>query len=129
MAEAFQACRAASQSISAASNGGRGSQEAADACSSLRRAIRRRHSAVDEGRGGHVIARHIETHPTEVVVNPINPVEPVDTIPIVEPVGQERIIMDQQRVEEIVREIMRRGEYIPGDVDNGRGHGNGHRHR
>ena len=71
----------------------------------------------------------IETHPTEVVVNPINPVEPVDTIPIVEPVGQERIIMDQQRVEEIVREIMRRGEYNPGDVDNGRGHGNGHRHR
>ena len=43
--------------------------------------------------------------------------------------GQERIIMDQQRVEEIVREIMRRGEYNPGDVDNGRGHGNGHRHR
>ena len=37
--------------------------------------------------------------------------------------------MDQQRVEEIVREIMRRGEYNPGDVDNGRGHGNGHRHR
>ena len=57
MAEALQACRAASQSISAASNGGRGSQEAADAC--LRRAIRRRHSAVDEGRGGRVIARHI----------------------------------------------------------------------
>ena len=66
----------------------------------------------------------IETHPTEVVVNPINPVEPVDTIPIVEPVGQERIIMDQQRVEEIVREIMRRGEYNPGDADNGRGQGN-----
>ena len=37
--------------------------------------------------------------------------------------------MDQQRVEEIVREIMRRGEYNPGDVDNGRGHGNGYRHR
>ena len=37
--------------------------------------------------------------------------------------------MDQQRVEEIVREIMRRGEYNPGDVDNGRGHGNGHRYR
>ena len=71
----------------------------------------------------------IETHPTEVVVNPINPVEPVDTIPIVEPVGQERIIMDQQRVEEIVRDIMRRGEYNPGDVNNGRGHGNGNRHR
>ena len=71
----------------------------------------------------------IEIHPTEVVVNPINPVEPVDTIPIVEPVGQERIRMDQQRVEEIVREIMRRGEYNPGDVNNGRGHGNGHRHR
>ena len=71
----------------------------------------------------------IEPHPTEVVVNPINPVEPVDTIPIVEPVRQERIRMDQQRVEEIVREIMRRGEYNPGDVDNGRGHGNGHRYR
>ena len=38
---------------------------------------------------------------TEVVVNPINPVEPVDTIPIVEPARQERIRMDQQRVEEI----------------------------
>ena len=24
---------------------------------------------------------------------------------------------------------MRRGEYNPGDVDNGRGHGNGYRHR
>ena len=71
----------------------------------------------------------IETHPTEVVVNPINPVEPVGIIPIVEPVGQERIIMDQQRVEEIVRDIMRRGEYNPGDVDNGRGQGNGNRHR
>ena len=59
MAEAFKACRAASQSISVASNGGRGSQEAADACSPRRRAIRRRHSAVDEGRGGRVIARHI----------------------------------------------------------------------
>ena len=59
MAEAFQACRAASQSISAASNGGRGSQEAADARSPRRRAIRRRHSAVDEGRGGRVVARHI----------------------------------------------------------------------
>ena len=71
----------------------------------------------------------IETHPKEVVVNPINPVEPVDTIPIVEPVGQERIIMDQQRVEEIVRDIMRRGEYNPGDVDSGIGQGNGNRHR
>ena len=60
MAEAFQACRAASQSISVASNGGRGSQEAADACSPRRRAIRRRHSAVDEGRGGRVVARHID---------------------------------------------------------------------
>ena len=60
MAEAFKACRAAGQSISAASNGGRGSQEAADACSPRRRAIRRRHSAVDEGRGGHVVTRHIE---------------------------------------------------------------------
>ena len=59
MAEAFKACRAASQSISVASNGGRGSQEVADACSPRRRAIRRRHSVVDEGRGGHVVARHI----------------------------------------------------------------------
>ena len=59
MAEAFKACRTASQSISVASNGGRGSQEAADACSPRRRAIRRRHSAVDEGRGGRVVARHI----------------------------------------------------------------------
>ena len=59
MAEAFKACRAASQSISVASNGGRGSQEAADACSPRRWAIRRRHSAVDEGRGGRVVARHI----------------------------------------------------------------------
>ena len=71
----------------------------------------------------------IETHPTEVVVNPINPVEPVDTFPIVEPVGQERIIKDQQRVEEIVRDIIRRGEYNPGNVDNGRRQGNGNRHR
>ena len=60
MAEAFKACRTASQSISVASNGGRGSQEAADACSPRRRAIRRRHSAVDEGRGGRVVARHID---------------------------------------------------------------------
>ena len=37
--------------------------------------------------------------------------------------------MDQQRVEEIVRDIMRRGKYNPGDVDNGRGQGNGNRHR
>ena len=81
------------------------------------------------GRPKTVVARHIEPHPIETVVNPINPVEPVDTIPIVEPVRQERIRMDQQRVEEIVREIMRRGEYNPGNVDNGRGHGNGHRNR
>ena len=60
MAEAFKACRAASQSISVASNGGQGSQEAADACSPRRRAIRRRHSAVDEGRGGRVVTRHIK---------------------------------------------------------------------
>ena len=59
MAKAFQACRAASQSISAATNSGRGSQEAADACSSRRWAIRRRHSAVDEGRGGRVVAQHM----------------------------------------------------------------------
>ena len=61
MAEAFQARRAASQSISAASNGGRGSQEAADACSSLRWAIRCRHSAVDKGRGGRIVARHTDS--------------------------------------------------------------------
>ena len=60
MAEAFKACRTASQSISVASNGGGGSQEAADACSPRRQAIRCRHSAVDEGRGGRVVARHIE---------------------------------------------------------------------
>ena len=59
MAEAFKACRAASQSISAASSGGQGSQEATDACSPRRQAIRHRHSAVDEGRGGRVVARHI----------------------------------------------------------------------
>ena len=59
MAEAFKACRTASQSLSVASNGGRGSQEGADACSPRRRAIRHRHSAVDEGRGGRVVARHI----------------------------------------------------------------------
>ena len=37
--------------------------------------------------------------------------------------------MDQQRLEEIVREIMRRGEYNPENAGNDRGHGNGHRHR
>ena len=74
MAKAFQACRAASQSISAASNGGRGSQEATDACSSLRRAIRRRHSVVDEGRGGRVVARHI--YPPSFVNNPNNKYNP-----------------------------------------------------
>ena len=67
MAEAFKACRAASQSISVASNGGRGSQEAADACSPRRWAIRRRHSAVDEGRGGRVVARHIQPQYAEEV--------------------------------------------------------------
>ena len=71
----------------------------------------------------------IEPHPIEVEIDPINPVEPVDTIPIVEPVEQERINMDQQRLEEIVREIMRRGEYNPENAGNDRGHGNGHRHR
>ena len=65
----------------------------------------------------------IEPHPIEVDIDPINPVEQVDTIPIVEPVEQERINMDQQRLEEIVREIMRRGEYNPENA------GNGHRHR
>ena len=71
----------------------------------------------------------IEPHPIEVDIDPINPVEPVDTIPIVEPVEQERINMEQQRLEEIVREIMRRGEYNPENAGNDRGHGNGHRHR
>ena len=71
----------------------------------------------------------IEPHPIEVEIDPINPVEPVDTIPIVEPVEQERINMEQQRLEEIVREIMRRGEYNPENAGNDRGHGNGHRHR
>ena len=71
----------------------------------------------------------IEPHPIEVDIAPIKPVEPVDTIPIVEPVEQEGINMDQQRLEEIVREIMRRGEYNPENAGNDRGHGNGHRHR
>ena len=71
----------------------------------------------------------IEPHPIEVDIDPIKPVEPVDTIPIVEPVEQEGINMDQQRLEEIVREIMRRGEYNPENAGNDRGHGNGHRHR
>ena len=71
----------------------------------------------------------IEPHPIEVDIDPIKPVEPVDNIPIVEPVEQEGINMDQQRLEEIVREIMRRGEYNPENAGNDRGHGNGHRHR
>ena len=71
----------------------------------------------------------IEPHPIEVEIDPTNPVEQVDTIPIAEPVEQERINMDQQRLEEIVREIMRRGEYNPENAGNDRGHGNGHRHR
>ena len=71
----------------------------------------------------------IEPHPIEVEIEPTNPVEQIDTIPIVEPVEQERINMDQQRLEEIVREIMRRGEYNPENAGNDRGHGNGHRHR
>ena len=71
----------------------------------------------------------IEPHPIEVEIDPTNPVEQIDTIPIVEPVEQERINMDQQRLEEIVREIMRRGEYNPENAGNDRGHGNGHRHR
>ena len=66
----------------------------------------------------------IEPHPIEVEIDPTNPVEQVDTIPIVEPVEQERINMDQQRLEEIVREIMRRGEYNPENAGNDRGHGN-----
>ena len=71
----------------------------------------------------------IEPHTIEVEIDPTNPVGQVDTIPIVEPVEQERINMDQQRLEEIVREIMRRGEYNPENAGNDRGHGNGHRHR
>ena len=71
----------------------------------------------------------IEPHPIEVEIDPTNPVEQTDTIPIVEPVEQERINMDQQRLEEIVREIMRRGEYNPENAGNDRGRGNGHRHR
>ena len=71
----------------------------------------------------------IEPHPIEVESDPTNPVEQIDTIPIVEPVEQERINMDQQRLEEIVREIMRRGEYNPENAGNDRGRGNGHRHR
>ena len=71
----------------------------------------------------------IEPHPIEVDIDPIKPVEPVDNIPIVEPVEQEGINMDQQRLEEIVREIMRRDEYNPENAGNDRGHGNGHRHR
>ena len=71
----------------------------------------------------------IEPHPIEVEIDPINQIEPVDTIPIVEPVEQERINMEQQRLEEIVREIMRRDEYNPENAGNDRGHGNGHRHR
>ena len=71
----------------------------------------------------------IEPHPIEVEIDPTNPVEQVDTIPVVEPVEQERINMDQQRLEEIVREIMRRGEYNPENAGNDRGHGNGPRHR
>ena len=71
----------------------------------------------------------IEPHPIEVEIDPTNPVEQIDTIPIVKPVEQERINMDQQRLEEIVREIMRRGEYNPENAGNDRGHGNGHRHR
>ena len=59
MVEALRARKTAVQSISAASNGGRDSQGAADAYVSRRRAIRRRHSAVNQGRGGRVVARHI----------------------------------------------------------------------
>ena len=59
MVEALRARKTAVQSISAASNGGRDSQGAVDAYVSRRRAIRRRHSAVNQGRGGRVVARHI----------------------------------------------------------------------
>ena len=74
----------------------------------------------------------IETHPEEVVVNPIDPVVPVDTV--VEPVKQERIDMDQQRMNQAAREMIMRGEYnhlinANADVDNGRGQGNGNRKR
>ena len=59
LVEALRARKTAVQSISAASNGGRDSQGAVDAYVSRRRAIRRRHSAVNQGRGGRVVARHI----------------------------------------------------------------------
>ena len=49
------------QSISAASNGGRDSQGAVDAYVSRRRAIRRRHSAVNQGRGSRIVAQHIQS--------------------------------------------------------------------
>ena len=62
MVEALRARKTAVQSISAASNGGRDSQGAVDAYVSRRRAIRRRHSAVNQGRGGRVVARHIYRH-------------------------------------------------------------------
>ena len=78
MAEAFQACRAASQSISATSNGGRGSQEAADACSPRRWAIRRRHSAVDEGRGSRVVARHIPDRVIKPITHRVPNINPGD---------------------------------------------------
>ena len=60
LVEALRARKTAVQSISAASNGGRDSQGAVDAYVSRRRAIRRRHSAVNQGRGGRVVARHID---------------------------------------------------------------------
>ena len=59
LVEALRARKTAVQSISAASNGGRDSQGAVDAYVSRRRAIRRRHSAVNQGQGGRVVARHI----------------------------------------------------------------------
>ena len=58
LVEALRARKTAVQSISAASNGGRDSQGAVDAYVSRRRAIRRRHSAVNQERGGRVVARH-----------------------------------------------------------------------
>ena len=67
LVEALRARKTAVQSISAASNGGRDSQGAVDAYVSRRRAIRRRHSAVNQGRGGRVVARHIYLQHTTTI--------------------------------------------------------------
>ena len=67
LVEALRARKTAVQSISAASNGGRDSQGAVDAYVSRRRAIRRRHSVVNQGRGGRVVAREIVDNDAEDV--------------------------------------------------------------